>query len=207
MNKPILCLDFDGVLHSYTSGWKGAAIIPDPPVAKMVPFLERAITEFDVQIFSSRTGQEGGVDAMKKWLEYHVFDHFGGAMADPPELERAIKIRDAIGWPTEKPPAMVTIDDRAIQFTGEWPSIAWLKAFQPWYKRILGATGKFPMPAINDDDEGELRMAVARDTVNGLVRLEFGKPVAWLALPPPEAMELAKLLLKHAGAKTVEITV
>ena len=29
MSKPILCLDFDGVLHSYTSGWRGARI-PDP---------------------------------------------------------------------------------------------------------------------------------------------------------------------------------
>ena len=31
MPKPILCLDFDGVVHSYTSGWKGADVIPDPP--------------------------------------------------------------------------------------------------------------------------------------------------------------------------------
>lgn len=208
MNKPILCLDFDGVLHSYTSGWKGAANIPDPPVAKMVPFLENALAEFDVQIFSSRSHQEGGIDAMRAWLTTHVTRHFdcenhGGA---PREAERAYAILGAISFPLEKPPAMVTIDDRAIQFEGEWPSIAWLKAFQPWYKRALGMTGQFPMPALDDDDQGGLRMGVGFDAVNGLVRLDFGKPVAWLALPPPEAMELAKLLLKRAGAKKVEIT-
>jgi hypothetical protein len=208
MAKPILCLDFDGVLHSYTSGWKGAAVIPDPPVRGMVLFLHRALKEFDVQIFSSRTGQEGGVDAMKAWLTMHVTQHYdcenhGGSQR---ESERAYAILNAIKFPTEKPPAMVTIDDRAIQFTGEWPTIAWLKAFQPWYKQVFGATGKFPMPALNDDDEGALRLGVAYDSINGLVRVDFGKPVAWLALPPPEATELAKVLLKHAGAKTVKIT-
>ena len=29
MAKPILCLDFDGVIHRYDSGWKGADVIPD----------------------------------------------------------------------------------------------------------------------------------------------------------------------------------
>jgi hypothetical protein len=120
-------------------------------------------------------------------------------------FDRATKLLDAITYPLDKPPAMVTIDDRAIQFNGEWPSIAWLKAFQPWYKRFLGATGKFPMPALSDDDEGALKMAVGRDDVNGIVRVDFGTPVTWLGLPPPEAIQLARLLLRHAGARKVEI--
>lgn len=202
MGKPILCLDFDGVLHSYTSGWKGASVIPDPPVAKMVPFLARAVEEFDVQIFSSRSGQDGGIDAMKAWLSKWVMDHYDCTFAGAPkDFDAAMSILDAITFPTEKPPAMVTIDDRAIQFNGTWPSIAWLKAFQPWYKKVFGATGNFPMPPVDDDDEGGLRMGIGFDEVNGLVRIDFGKPVAWLALPPPEAIALAKLLLKQAGAR------
>lgn len=33
MYIPTVSFDFDGVIHSYRSGWKGAAVIPDPPVA------------------------------------------------------------------------------------------------------------------------------------------------------------------------------
>ena len=129
MSKPILCLDFDGVLHSYTSGWKGASIVPDPPVPGAIAFLREAVKHFDVQIFSSRSNQDGGGYAMRSWLGDNIIKEEPGIiMQDPPWFAE-------IKWPTEKPAAMVTLDDRAITFTGEWPSMDTLLTFRPWNKR------------------------------------------------------------------------
>ena len=125
MIKPILCLDFDGVLHSYTSGWRGAAIISDKPVPGAVEFLKEATGDFEVHIFSSRSNQKGGIEAMQVWLENVVSGKSGPL---PPWL-------DLIHWPTEKPAAFLTIDDRAITFTGVWPSTDDLKNFKPWNKK------------------------------------------------------------------------
>lgn len=128
--KPILCLDFDGVIHSYTSGWKGADKIPDPPVPGAIDFISDAINYFDVQIYSSRSNQDGGVRAMKKWLAKHWREH----AQEPPVCFDSL-VETAIGWPTAKPPAMVTLDDRALNFDGSWPAIDDLQNFKPWNKR------------------------------------------------------------------------
>lgn len=54
----------------------------------------------------------------------------------PHEVDYAARlVVKEISWPLFKPPAMVTIDDRAITFTGEWPSIDALLAFKPWNKK------------------------------------------------------------------------
>jgi hypothetical protein len=37
--KPILCLDFDGVIHSYTRGWSGANVVSDAPVKGAFDFI------------------------------------------------------------------------------------------------------------------------------------------------------------------------
>lgn len=124
--KPILCLDFDGVCHSYTSGWKGAAVIPDPPVDGLFEFLEHAEKVFEVNVFSSRTSQ-GGTNAMLSWFMDHA-DRQGYGHVVP-----------LLRFPTEKPPAFVGIDDRVITFTGKWPKVEDLLAFQPWNK--LGVSG------------------------------------------------------------------
>ncbi len=141
MGKPILCLDFDGVIHSYTSGWQGANVIPDPPVPGAIDFIHRAAEQFNVQIFSSRSGQPGGRDAMKQWLFKWINDHFDcGFAGDPKDFEKAKVLYDAIKFPTEKPSAMVTIDDRALTFTGAWPSIQSLREFQPWNKKSASSS-------------------------------------------------------------------
>ena len=129
VSKPILCLDFDGVLHSYTSGWKGADVIPDPPVEGAMKFIWDASEHFTIAIYSSRSHQYNGRGAMMQWLDRHFRAFWGTHRTQADDILAAIK------WPIEKPPAFVTIDDRAITFTGTWPEIETLKAFKPWNKK------------------------------------------------------------------------
>lgn len=152
MKKPILCLDFDGVIHSYTSGWKGASVIPDPPVPVALQFIIDAMKYFEVHIFSSRSRQWGGKRAMKKWLLKWLLLQCATYETTPPWLQaeihafadpwreqvefdmRRIVYRE-IKWPWFKPSAMVTLDDRAITFIGEFPVAARLLKFKPWNKK------------------------------------------------------------------------
>lgn len=127
MSKPILCLDFDGVIHSYTSGWKGADVIPDPPVDGAIAFMLAALRVFDVVIFSSRSCYAGGNMAMRAWLR----ENSGAAWYESPDGPGIEDVRFVM----EKPPALVTLDDRALTFDGTWPSIESLKAFKPWNKK------------------------------------------------------------------------
>jgi len=122
--RPKLVLDFDGVVHSYTSGWKGADVVSDPPVPGALEFIRAAQEHFEVSIFSSRSNQAGGAIAMGEWLHLHMLHVWG-----PDEASRVF---NDIAWPFEKPAAFVTIDDRALTFDGTWPSLESLKAFKPW---------------------------------------------------------------------------
>jgi hypothetical protein len=192
MTKPILVLDFDGVIHSYASGWKGADIIPDPPVDGAMQFIWDATEHFRVAVFSSRSNQAGGINAMKRWLDHHFRGYWGTHATQADD-----KLSD-IEWPLEKPAAFITIDDRALTFDGRWPTIEFLKEFKPWNKRRFGATGEFPQGKLNDSDEGSLKIGIAYDKLNGVVHVEFGKPVTWLGLPPNEAIAFANSILMKA---------
>jgi hypothetical protein len=130
--KPIYCLDFDGVIHSYLSGWKGADVIPDSATPGAIFHIVEAQSHFDVQIFSSRSHQEGGIAAMRAWL----MTEYGKAYPTETGREAADWVM-GITFPKEKPPAMVSLDDRCLTFNGPetWPTMATLLNFKPWNKR------------------------------------------------------------------------
>jgi len=159
MNKPILCLDFDGVIHSYTSGWKGADVVPDPPVPGAMCFIWDASEQFTVAIHSSRSAQPGGVKAMRSWLERHFREHWA---ADRTTCDDKLA---EIVWATEKPSAMVTLDDRAIPFNGEWPDVASLRSFKPWNKRECAT----PAPRVTEGrDPTQAALSDAWEQINAL---------------------------------------
>ena len=133
--NPIICVDFDGVIHSYSSGWKGVASIPDAPVPGAIEWLTEMLPCPDpfglwrdyhegpiAVIYSSRSKSWRGRRAMKKWLIKHGLD---------PRLISS----GALKFPTKKPAAWLTIDDRAICFEGTFPTVAEVEGFKPWNKR------------------------------------------------------------------------
>ena len=117
--RPILCLDFDGVIHSYERGWQDGRIYGTltPGFVRWAGF---AAERFTLVIYSSRSGSAEGVMAMERWLVEQ-----GGAT-----------FAALFSFAAEKPPAFLTIDDRAICFRGDWadPQLApdVLLAFRPW---------------------------------------------------------------------------
>jgi hypothetical protein len=120
--KPILCLDFDGVIHSYKSGWKGVEVIPDPPVPGVFEWITEALKDFEIHIYSSRSRELKGRVAMMNYVQKHA----GAGMVKKLQFSGT------------KPRAYLTIDDRCICFKGDWsdpqlhPGI--LKEFIPWYR-------------------------------------------------------------------------
>lgn len=115
----VFSVDFDGVIHSYTSGWQGVANIPDPPVDGAIAWLEKLAADprVEVVIFSSRSASEAGRDAMYKWLEKHGLSE------------------DALGnilMPSVKPAAFVSIDDRGWRFDGTFPDTDMLLETRTW---------------------------------------------------------------------------
>lgn len=194
MAKPILCLDFDGVCHMYTSGWKGAAVISDPHVPGLFEFLEQVQPYFDIQIFSSRSHQEGGVEAMTEWfIAERVAWRENSGKSTTAMLE--------LKFPKEKPPAFIGIDDRVLNFRGEWPDVEELRGYKTWTQNPLGPTNTFPRGKIKVEDEGALKLAVYNK--DGTVFIDFGKPTAWIGFDPDGARQLAAMILAHADKITV----
>lgn len=63
---------------------------------------------------------------MRRWLRAHAgegwwFEHMDYGL-------------ESVEFPRRKPPALVTIDDRALTFTGICPDLEEIGNFKPWNK-------------------------------------------------------------------------
>lgn len=130
MTKPIICIDFDGVIHSYERGWQGGEIYGTVTVG-FFEWAKEVSKHFRLVVYSSRSKTPEGIRAMQRWMEEQTMRWLdpkgeGGDFAQPFPLEYA----------HEKPPAFLTIDDRCIRFTGDWKAFSLeienLRTFRPW---------------------------------------------------------------------------
>ena len=94
----VVALDFDGVLHSYSTGWEPT----DPPEDGAHEFVEWLVGQgAEVVVVTARALSAEGTEATRKWLRHHGF----------PELRVT----------HEKVRAAAYIDDRAIPYrSGSW---------------------------------------------------------------------------------------
>lgn len=112
-----IALDFDGVLSDYT-GWKGHSAPFDPPVDGAIQAIrDYQDAGFEVVIFTSRADSVGSIRRITDWLHTYGLEH------------RRIT---AITITNHKPPAIVYLDDRAICFTGTFPSVEEIHNFKTW---------------------------------------------------------------------------
>jgi hypothetical protein len=125
-----IALDFDGVIHQYTTKWTDAKTISDPPVPGAFAAIQHYRDHgFKVIIYSARLTPDDNTEgawqatmetkeAMREWfLGYGV----------PMDV-----INEFVFWTSPgKPHALIYIDDRGYRFEGTFPTAAQVYA-RPW---------------------------------------------------------------------------
>lgn len=116
--KQTVVFDFDGVIHSYVSGWQGVGVISDPPVKDIDKALKDIHEHYKVCVVSTRCASLEGRVAMINWCVKHDIYQYIDEFC------------------VEKPPAVVYIDDRAICFNGKPKTLLKkIQDFKPWYQK------------------------------------------------------------------------
>lgn len=167
--KRLIAVDFDGVLHAYTTPWSDAATISDGPTPGAMRFLRDLAEDqrFDVVVVSSRCSNPLAVERIEAWLQKHLMAEFGEHDGHEIFSSGLRVMRSDEG----KLPAFLTLDDRANQFTGTWPDLDQLAVFKPWNKR---PAAKVESAAISAPDvEPTQSFTLTRDELQNVVRQAY----------------------------------
>jgi len=76
-DRPFLFVGFDGPIHTFSQGWRGATNIYDDPVACAIPALIDLARKYEVVVFSERMHWNGGRIEVWEWLRCRVAREVG----------------------------------------------------------------------------------------------------------------------------------
>lgn len=114
----IISIDFDGVIHSYTSAFTTPTEIHDGPVDGAIDFIRDALLRgFGVHIHTARANNPEAECAIVAWLLKHGLEHYHV---------------DALSISARKKGAVIYIDDRGWRFEGRFPTFDEIAALRQW---------------------------------------------------------------------------
>lgn len=152
MLRPI-CIDFDGIIHSFTN-WHGATVIDGEVVPGAMSFLATLMTHgFQPVIYSNRSRSFFGRKAMASWIFDRMYQEVfelppgtplsdwrwsvlnGYTSADNWDMQvyKAVKqfVR-LLQFPKKRPLCYLSISTKAIQFVDQFPTVEELNKFRIW---------------------------------------------------------------------------
>lgn len=123
MKKRTICIDFDGVLHDYSEGFKGKDVFGDmlSNADKGTQLLKKK--GWTIIIYTTRPK----TTKLEKWLKDHkiAYDYINENPNQPEDSKGGKLIAD------------IYLDDRGMRFNGQWSE--WLMeeiaGFQPWQEQ------------------------------------------------------------------------
>lgn len=120
--KPTVVFDFDGVIHSYTSGWQGVNVIPDPPINGIANTIADIRRMNEVVVVSIRCVVPKGKQAVEDYLKKHHIevDAVTAGYYDPVDYELILPV-ELRGRTRE-----------AIKISAPSDSIEWWRRRQLW---------------------------------------------------------------------------
>lgn len=151
-----ICVDFDGVLHSYVTPYD--KVPKDPPTEGAIEWLKELLaSEFDVAILSTRNLDDGGPKRIQDWLKEN-------GLTDE-------EVKQLEFW-RGKDRAKIYIDDRGYHFDGaNFPSLKQLRQFEPHNKEVRDAMRQLQESTDFLKDEG----FTTKDIVKFLSRISKKK--------------------------------
>lgn len=123
-----ISIDFDGVIHRYSEGWKDGSIY-DGPVPGAFAAIEDLLADgWSVFVLSTRSPRQ-----IRRWFRQPLvndgMDEVFGTYLAPfkseviPFWKRFWNKKNVVGITRRKLPANIYLDDRGMWFNGDWKGV------------------------------------------------------------------------------------